>query len=133
MTLADYNVVLEAREKDEKIARLSAQVEALEAFVESSQETVASGSAYADGVWEGEGQGFGGPIALQIRVEKGKLTDIEITSAEQEDYAYLSMATAVLPAILEAQSADVDMISGATFSSGGIISAVKQALEKAEQ
>lgn len=132
LVLAGYNVVLEAREKDEEIARLSAQVQALEEFVESSQEAEAE-STYADGEWEGEAQGFGGPISLKIKVEAGKLTDIEIISAENEDKTYLSMAEALLPAILEAQSADVDTISGATFSSEGMKNAAAQALEKAEQ
>ena len=54
-----------------------------------------------------------------------------ITSAENEDGAYLTMAEEIIPAIIEAQSADVDTISGATFSSTGIKDAVAQALEKA--
>lgn len=132
LVLAGYNVVLEAREKDEEIARLNAQVQALQEFVESIRETEAEG-AYADGEWEGEAQGFGGPISVKVTVESGMLTDIEIVSAEQEDKAYLSMAETILPAILEAQSADVDTISGATFSSGGIKNAAAQALEKAER
>ena len=41
------------------------------------------------------------------------------------------MAEEIIPAIIEAQSADVDTISGATFSSTGIKDAVAQALEKA--
>lgn len=133
LVLVGYNVVLEAREKDEEIARLNAQVQALEEFVESSQETETEGGAYADGEWEGEAQGFGGPISLKIKVDAGKLTDIEILSAENEDKTYLSMAEAMLPAILEAQSAEVDTISGATFSSEGIKNAAAQALKRAER
>lgn len=133
LVLVGYNVVLEAREKDEEIARLNAQVQALEEFVESSRETETEGGAYADGEWEGEAQGFGGPISLKIKVEAGKLTDIEILSAENEDKTYLSMAEAMLPAILEAQSAEVDTISGATFSSEGIKNAAAQALKRAER
>ena len=54
--------------------------------------------------------------------QKGKRT---------EDGAYLSMAEDIIPTIIEAQSADVDTISGATFSSTGIKEAVTQALEEA--
>lgn len=135
LVLVGYNVVLEAREKDEEIARLNAQVQALEEFIEISQtaETETEGGAYADGEWEGEAQGFGGPVSLKIKVEAGKLTDIELLSAENEDKTYLSMAEAMLPAILEAQSAEVDTISGATFSSEGIKNAAAQALKKAER
>lgn len=147
--LAGYNLVLENRERDEKLSMLQAQVEALEQAgtlgqtgaleqadagkTETSGIQAADSSRYQDGEWEGEGQGFGGPICLKVKVEEGKLTDIQILSAEQEDKAYFSMAEeGMLPAILEAQSADVDTISGATFSSGGIRDAVGQALEKAE-
>ena len=54
-----------------------------------------------------------------------------IVSAEKEDGAYLSMAEDIIPTIIDAQSADVDTISGATFSSTGIKNAVAQALEEA--
>lgn len=48
-----------------------------------------------------------------------------------KDGSYLTMAKDIIPKILDAQSAEVDTISGATFSSTGIKNATKQALEKA--
>lgn len=93
----------------------------------------ASEGLYTDGEWEGEDQGFGGPVLLQVTVETGNISNIEILSAEKEDQTYLSMAEAMLPAMIEAQSADVDIVSGATFSSEGIRQAAAQALEKAEK
>ena len=68
---------------------------------------------------------------MAVIIENGKISEINITSAEKEDGAYLSMAEDIIPTILEAQSADVDTISGATFSSTGIKEAVAQALEEA--
>ena len=88
--------------------------------------------SYQDGVYAGEAEGFGGPISLEVTVEEGKITAIEILSAEKEDGAYFAMAQDVIPDIIEKQSADVDTISGATFSSTGIRDAARQALEKAE-
>lgn len=141
--LVSYDGVLAAREKDEETARLNARLDGIEEFLRSGQGTQAlqaeaeeepgADSIYADGEWEGEGQGFGGPVSLKVTVDEGKLTDIEILSAEKEDPVYLSMAEAVLPAMLEAQSAQVDTISGATFSSQGLKAAASQALEKAEK
>ena len=81
--------------------------------------------------YEGEADGFGGPIQVKVTVENGEITDIEVVSAEKEDGAYLTMAMDVIPNLIEAQSADVDTISGATFSSTGIINAVEAALEEA--
>ena len=54
-----------------------------------------------------------------------------MSSADGEDGSYLTMAKDIIPKILDAQSAEVDTISGATFSSTGIKNATKQALEKA--
>ena len=72
-----------------------------------------------------------GKKEVKVTVEGGSITDISIVSAEKEDGAYLSMAEDIIPTIIDAQSADVDTISGATFSSTGIKNAVAQALEEA--
>ena len=56
----------------------------------------------------------------------------EAGRAPGEDSAYLSQGQGVISTILAAQSTDVDTISGATFSSTGIINAVNDALGKAE-
>ena len=64
-------------------------------------------------------------------VKDGKIEAVEVTSAEKEDGAYLAMAEDIIPKIIEAQSAEVDTISGATFSSTGIKNASEQALEQA--
>ena len=66
-------------------------------------------------------------------VKDGKIEAVEVTSAEKEDSAYLAMAEDIIPKIIEAQSADVDTVSGATFSSTGIRDAVSEALKQAEQ
>ena len=79
----------------------------------------------------GEADGFGGTVAVEVTVKDGKIEVVEVTSAEKEDSAYLAMAEDIIPTIIEAQSADVDTISGATFSSTGIKNASEQALEKA--
>lgn len=121
-----YNSVLEAREKDEKIAKLNAQIE----NVDSEEQNTDEGS-YKDGTYTGEAEGFGGTVAVEVTVKKQKITAVDITSAEGEDGSYLSMAEDIIPEILDAQSAEVDTISGATFSSTGIKNAAKQALEKA--
>lgn len=130
--LLAYNTVLASREKDEALAQMNARIGALEEYIQASQEAKEAGM-YADGEWEGEAQGFGGPVSVKATVENGKLSRMEIVSAEKEDKTYLSMAEAMLPAMVEAQSADVDTISGATFSSEGIKNAAAQALKKAEK
>ena len=141
--LIGYNTVLDKRDKEDQIARLETtqlQKENLQAAAAASNtaDTAASEAAeaegqYVDGTYDGEADGFGGTIAVEVTVEGGQITDLAITSADGEDSAYLSNAEAIIPKIIEAQSADVDTISGATFSSTGIRNAAQEAIEKAEK
>lgn len=83
---------------------------------------------YPDGTYTGSGEGYGGEITVSVTVSGGQMTAIEILSAEEETPAYFSRATGVLETILARQVSDVDAVSGATFSSEGIMEAVKNAL-----
>ena len=121
LILAGYNQVLKDRSKDEEITKLEAQVTKLQ---QEKEKTVDIKGTYPDGRWEGGAKGFGGMITVLVTVENGTISEIEITSADDEDKAYLSMAEDIIPKIIEAQSADVDTVSGATFSSTGIRDAV---------
>ena len=87
-------------------------------------------STYLDGIYTAEAMDFEGKITVQITVAEDKITDITLVSAEDEE-EYLSRAKQVIPAILEGQSPNVDAVSGATYSSTGILNAVKLALAKA--
>ena len=87
-------------------------------------------STYLDGIYTAEAMGFEGQITVQVTVAEDKITDITLLSAEDEE-EYLSQAKQVIPAILEWQSPNVDAVSGATYSSTGILNAVKLALAKA--
>lgn len=98
----------------------------------SNADTSDADNVYKDGTYTGEAQGFGGTIQVQVTLTSDEITDIQVTSASGEDSAYLSQGEGVISSILSAQSTDVDTISGATFSSTGIINAVVDALGKAE-
>ncbi len=118
-----YNSVLQVRAKDEEIARLQAETQ-------SKNDEDSSISSENDGVYRGEAEGFGGSIIVDVTVENGEISNIELVSADGEDDSYLNMAKAVISKIIEEQSTDVDVVSGATFSSTGIINAAQNALEK---
>lgn len=99
-------------------------------MVEEAEE---SSSGLKDGIWKATGQGFGGDITLQVSIKDHKITKVEILSAQGEDPEYLSMAETLLSEIVDAQTADgLDAVTGATFSSRGILAAAEQALEEAE-
>ena len=130
--LCGYQAVVQSRAQKETIAELEYE---LQQKTVSGQPEEADGadSPYADGTYTGEAQGYGGTVAVELTVENGKITDLTITSAEKEDTAYLDAASAVIDSILEQQSTDVDTVSGATFSSNGILHAAEDALRKAEK
>ncbi len=130
--LFGYQAVVQSRAQKETIAELEYE---LQQKTVSGQPEEADGadSPYADGTYTGEAQGYGGTVAVELTVENGKITDLTITSAEKEDTAYLDAASAVIDSILEQQFTDVDTVSGATFSSNGILHAAEDALRKAEK
>lgn len=130
-----YNSILEQRALSEENARLQAELASANLRIELSagkEEAVSAGEgSYADGVYEGTGEGFGGDITVRVTVSQGRISGLEIVSAEKEDKAYLGIAEKITDSILEKQSAEADTISGATFSSAGIRDAAAEALKKA--
>ena len=97
-----------------------------------SEETDDSDNVYKNGTFEGLGTGYGGTITVQVTLEDDTITAVSVVSAPGEDSAYLSQGENVINSVISEQSTDVDTISGATFSSTGILEAVNDALSKAE-
>lgn len=118
-------------------AENQAQVEAAEAHnkeVEAkmlADQGIEQKGFYKDGTYTGTGQGYGGTVETEIIVENGFVTEITVKNAAHEDPVYLDQAKILLKKMTDAQSNDVDTISGATFSSIGLIEAVGDALGKA--
>ena len=83
-----------------------------------------------DGVYTGTGQGFNGPISVRVTVSGGNIVNVEILSYS-DDAPYFNRAKAVISKMIGKQGSSVDTVSGATYSSRGIIDAVRDALSKA--
>lgn len=130
-----FNSIIHSREQEQKIAQLESELKNQEQQVNfDKSETEDISSEYIDGVYEGEANGYGGSIVMQVVIKDGILAEANVVSAEMEDDAYFDAAKAVIDDILENQTTDnIDTISGATFSSGGIINAMTDALRKAER
>ncbi len=99
---------------------------------EADDITTDSDYVYKDGTYTGEAEGYGGTIQVEVTLAGDEITSINVVSAPGEDSAYLSQAESVINSVISAQSTDVDTVSGATFSSTGILNAVDEALGKAE-
>lgn len=86
---------------------------------------------YRDGVYEGSATGFGGTITVSVTIQSGTISSIEVLSASGETPSYFEKAKAVLSNIISTNSTNVDTVSGATYSSKGLINATRDALSKA--
>lgn len=83
----------------------------------------------ADGSYTGTARGFKSDIAVEVTVSGGKITEITVLDHD-ETPSFWSMAEGpVINSIISAQGLEVDVVSGATGSSNGIIKAVFEALK----
>ena len=123
-----------AVERAEIVEAREAQIKEVEDWNKQvlAAQAEAEASPWTDGSYEGSGEGFGGSITLSVTIADGSITDIQVVSAKDEDETYFEQAVTLLEDIIDEQSADVDTVSGATFSSEGLIAAAEDALAKAE-
>lgn len=120
-------------EKDNGVTGKSKQESTSESESDSSLAEIAAvqdASAYKDGTYYGTGKGFAGTMKVKVDISGGKIASISIVSTKDGD-SYVKSASSLLDTIVEKQSANVDTVSGATFSSRGIIAAVRSALSQA--
>lgn len=96
----------------------------------SSVSTVQDASAYADGTYYGTGTGFLGALTVEVVISGGKISSIQIIDTSDGD-SYIQSASGLISNIIATQSTNVDTVSGATYSSVGIIEAVRNALSQA--
>ena len=96
----------------------------------TSVEQVEDASAYKDGTYYGTGTGFGGTLKVQVDISGGKIAAIQILE-NNDGSEYISKASSIIKAIISSQSTNVDTVSGATYSSVGIIQEVREALSQA--
>lgn len=97
---------------------------------DTAEETALEGQVFdlPDGIYEGTGTGFAGKITVAVEIKDKKIVAITVLNVEADDAAFFNRAKGVIDRIIQSQNLDVDVISGATYSSRGIISAVKNAL-----
>jgi uncharacterized protein with FMN-binding domain len=134
LVLAGYQTVVHVRAQDAEIAQLKAEVSAYQKAAEEASaaaEAESENAIWKDGTYTGSAAGFGGTITVEVTVENGSITSVDVLEAAGEDSAYLQTAMALTDQIVEQQSTELDAVSGATFSSNGILGAAEAALDEA--
>ena len=99
--------------------------------VNAASSYVLDSSAPAGGALTGTADGFGGPITVEVTMDGDDITAVTVTSNSETPSIAGAALEQIPAAIVEADSADVDIVAGATYTSTGIINAVKAALESA--
>lgn len=113
---------------------INAVKDALSSSDGEEQTVVAKGDfALNDGYYEGTGNGFAGPVKLFIEIKDKSIIGIYIVKTSDDAGFFNRAKEGVTASILEKQSTDVDTVSGATYSSRGIIEAVSNAIEAAKK
>lgn len=87
--------------------------------------------SYKDGVYEGQAEGYDGIVTVKVTIKKGKIKKITNTNTDTAqffDKAWKSIKSEVLA---RQSLSGIDTVSGATFSSNGILGALEQALSQA--
>ena len=93
--------------------------------------TADESGTYKDGTFTGSASGYHGTVKVSVTIKNNKIKSIKILE-NHDDAAYFNRAKGILlPLMIKKQSTNVDSVSGATFSSNGIIKAVRNALKKA--
>lgn len=97
----------------------------------NNEEVDSSGVALQDGTYTGEARGHNADIEVEVEVKDGKIDAINVLNHEETEVLSDNVFGSLKDLIVENNSINVDTISGATVSSLGFRSAVKNALEKA--
>lgn len=96
-----------------------------------TRDTSESNRTYKDGTYYGSGTGFGGKLTVEVVIQDGKIVSVTLVENEGDNHPYIDNASALLQSIVATQSTNVDAVSGATYSSAGLIEAVRNALAQA--
>lgn len=88
---------------------------------------------YTDGVYTEEVTGHNGPLTVQVTVEGGYITKVEVTSHEETETLFDAVMDQMVPTIIYEQSTEVDVITSATVTSEAILEAVNKVIEQAKK
>lgn len=133
--LGVYQTIALAR-ADQRAA-IEAQIKAEEKRRKEEEKALADEQArlaaakYIDGIYEGQGLGYGGDIKVKVTVKDGEIYTIDVTEHSGEDDEYFRLAIGMIDRIIEENDPEVDVVTGSTFSSEGLLEAINSALEKA--
>ncbi|SDL92174.1 FMN-binding protein, partial [Halarsenatibacter silvermanii] len=128
--------VIETQDYD--VSTVSGATSSSRGFIEALEEAISSAGAvktprvdYEDGLYTGVGQGYNDEIELEVKIEGGFISELNIIEHSDSDDLAVPAFEDLKNRVLAEQSPDIDIVSGATKSSEGFISALDEALTAA--
>ncbi len=115
-----------------KPAETTAAPEEPTTAAESTAPAAAEGGAYTAGTYSASEQGFGGPVTVTITTSDSEITDVAIEGADETPGVGGAAFEPLQQAILDAQSAEIDAVSGATITSDAVKKAAANAIAQAK-
>lgn len=140
VSLSDYTAPVYGSESEDELTETETIIESAgmesveETEVENTEAAAVLDGAFdlADGTYEGSANGFSGKIKVSVVIKNQTIRSINILSNSDDEAFFNRAKEGVTASILAKQSTDVDTVSGATYSSRGIMNAVKDALSSSD-
>ena len=132
VSLSDYTAPVYGSESEDELTETETIIESAgmesveETEVENTEAAAVLDGAFdlADGTYEGSANGFSGKIKVSVVIKNQTIRSINILSNSDDEAFFNRAKEGVTASILAKQSTDVDTVSGATYSSRGIMNAV---------
>ena len=112
-------------------ATTQAATEAATTEAETEAQAEKTEGKFKPGEYSATNSGFGGDVTVTMKFDQDKITDVIITGDKETDGVGSKAVESLPSAILEAQSADVDGVSGATFTSKAILLSAQDCIDQA--
>ncbi|GCD10655.1 MULTISPECIES: FMN-binding protein [Clostridium] len=87
---------------------------------------------YKQGTYEGNAEGHIGPIKVKIVTDQYEIKEIVILSQQETPVIAEIVYKKIPPKVIKANSSEVQVVAGATYTSNGLIKAIKDGLNKAK-
>ena len=113
----------------------TAVVEAINKALAANEGGEADGEAaelaFTAGTYEATADGYNGPVTVSVTYSEDAIQSIEIVSSAETDHVGTVAYDIMIPEMLEVNGAGVDGVSGATFTTRALRSAVLDTAEQA--
>lgn len=96
------------------------------------ESTQVAETLYTAGSYSASEQGFGGPVTVTLTVDDSKITDVKIEGGDETPNVGGAAFETLQKSVLDAQSGEIDAVSGATITSDAVKKAVADAISQAK-